>query len=273
MPGSSASSYHLHQRFASPLVLATIFHLLTAGTAISGTHSLRALRIVHEIQHTLSGSPVLKRVADDITALARWDVGRNRGLSMVTEGSNSRVKGGVLIFRLNMLRLHGGQVRVDEVLRRLPPEDQAVLRKMILPIAWYSLELQLRLDAAIADVVSPEDRCRAFIDMGRASAEEALHGAQHVFVRPGDPQFLLSQAPQIFRLYNAVGSRTYERTGNTSAVLRTFDAENVTETDCIIIIGWHERAIELSGGRFVTTSHPLCRARGARHCEYHFAWE
>ena len=192
---------------------------------------------------------------------------------MVTEGSSSRIKGGVLISRLNMLRHHGGQVRVDEVLRRLPPEDQAVLRKMILPIAWYPMELNLRLDSAIAEVMSPEDKHRAFLDMGRASAEEALHGAQHVFVRPGDPQFLLSQAPQIYRFYYAVGSRTYERAGDKGAVLRTFGAENVTEADCLTIIGWHERAIELSGGRSVTTSHPLCRARGAAHCEYHFAWE
>jgi uncharacterized protein (TIGR02265 family) len=192
---------------------------------------------------------------------------------MVTEGSGSRIKGGVLISRLNMLRHHGGQARVDEVLRRLPPEDQAVLRKMILPIAWYPLELNLRLDSAIAEVMSPEDKRQAFIDMGRASAEEALHGAQHVFVRPGDPQFLLSQAPQIYRFYYAVGSRTYERTGDSAAVLRTFGAEDVTETDCLTIIGWHERAIELSGGRSVRISHPVCRARGGAHCEYHFAWE
>ncbi|MCP3144689.1 TIGR02265 family protein [Pyxidicoccus xibeiensis] len=191
---------------------------------------------------------------------------------MVTEGSGSRIKGGVLISRLNMLRQHGGQVRVDDVLRRLPPEDQAVLRKMILPIAWYPLELNLRLDTAIAEVMSPEDKRRAFVDMGRASAEEALHGAQHVFVRPGDPQFLLSQAPQIYRFYYAVGSRTYERAGERAAVLRTFGAENVTETDCLTIIGWHERAVELSGGRAVNISHPQCRARGAPHCEYHVAW-
>lgn len=191
---------------------------------------------------------------------------------MATAGSSSRIKGGVLISRLNMLRQHGGQARVDEVLRRLPPEDQAVLRKMILPIAWYSLELNLRLDAAIAEVLSPEDQQRAFIEMGRASAEEALHGAQHVFVRAGEPQFLLSQAPQIYRFYYAVGSRTYERTGPNSAVLRTFGAENVTETDCLTIIGWHERAIELSGGSAVNITHPVCRARGGPHCEYHLSW-
>ncbi|AKF80712.1 Myxococcales-restricted protein, TIGR02265 family [Myxococcus fulvus] len=192
---------------------------------------------------------------------------------MVLEGSGSRIKGGVLIARLNMLRRLGGQVRVDQVLGRLPPVDQALLRQAILPVAWYPLELNLRLDSAIAEVLSPEDEGRAFIDMGRSSADEALHGEQSAFIRRGEPHFLLSQAPRIYRFYYAVGSRTYESTGPRSAILRTFSAENVTEADCLTIIGWHERAIELSGGLSPRVTHPMCRARGAAHCEYHCAWE
>jgi uncharacterized protein (TIGR02265 family) len=194
---------------------------------------------------------------------------------MSTAGSppSSRIKGTVLISRLNMVRQNGGQARLEEVLRRLPPADQALLRKMILPINWYPFELNLRLDAAIADVLSPEDRTRAFMEMGRASADENLKGAQHVFVRQGDPHFLLSQAPQIYRFYYATGSRTYEKTGPKSAVLRTFGAENVTETDCLTIIGWHQRAIELSGGRSVRVLHTKCVAKGAAHCEYLCQWD
>ncbi len=186
--------------------------------------------------------------------------------------SSSRIKGTVIISRLNMVRLHGGQARVDEVLRRLPPEDQELLKKMILPINWYSIELSMRLDAAIAEVLSPEDKTRAFMDMGKASADENLKGAQHVFVRAGEPHFLLSQAPQIYRFYYAVGSRTYEKVGPRAAVLRTFGAERVTETDCLTIIGWHQRAIELSGGRAVRVTHPLCVAKGDSHCEYYCVW-
>ncbi|WP_370459084.1 TIGR02265 family protein [Aggregicoccus sp. 17bor-14] len=179
----------------------------------------------------------------------------------------------MLITRLNMLRQHGGQGRVDEVLKRLPEADRLALRGMILPIAWYPLEMNLRLDAAIADVLSPEDRARAFKDMGRASAEDNLKGAHHVFLRPGDPHFLLSQAAQIYRFYYAVGHRTYEKTGPQTAVIRTFDAETVTEADCLTIIGWHEKAVEMSGGKNVQITHGKCRASDAPHCEYHISWQ
>lgn len=194
-------------------------------------------------------------------------------MSTADSPPNSRIKGTVLISRLNLVRQNGGQARLEEVLRRLPAADQALLRKMILPINWYPLEINLRLDAAIAEVLSPEDRALAFMDMGRASADENLKGAQHVFVRQGDPHFLLSQAPQIYRFYYAVGSRTYEKAGPKVAILRTYGAENVTETDCLTIVGWHQRAIELSGGRSVRVTHTKCVAKGGSHCEYMCQWD
>ena len=187
--------------------------------------------------------------------------------------ATARIKGSVLISRLNLLRQQGGPELVEKVLSRLSAPDQAALRGMLLPIGWYPLELNNRLDTAIAEALSPEDRKRAYMQMGRASADENLKGAHHVFLRPGDPHFLLSQAPQIYRFYYAVGSRTYERTSDRSAVLRTFNAETVTEPDCLTVMGWHERAVELSGGKAVQVTHPTCRAKGGALCEYHLSWE
>ena len=192
---------------------------------------------------------------------------------MATEGAAARIKGSVLIARLNLLTKQGGAGRVQEVLQRLTPADRKVLEGVIMPIGWYPLELNLRLDAAIAEALSPRDRSKAFIEMGRASAEDNLNGPHHVFIRKGDPHFLLSHAPEIYRLYYAVGSRAYEKTGPRSGVLRTVGAESVTETDCLTIVGWYQRAIELSGGSHVRIEHTRCRARGAALCEYVCSWQ
>ncbi|KFA89488.1 TIGR02265 family protein [Archangium violaceum] len=192
---------------------------------------------------------------------------------MATDGTAARIKGSVLITRLNLLMKQGGTGRVQQVLQRLSPADRKLLEGVIMPIGWYPLELNLRLDAAIADALSPRDRNKAFVEMGRASAEENLNGPHHVFIRKGDPHFLLSHAPEIYRLYYAVGSRTYEKAGPRSAVLRTLGAESVTEADCLTIVGWYERAIEMSGGREVRVEQKMCRARGGVYCEYHCSWE
>lgn len=183
-----------------------------------------------------------------------------------------QIKGNVLASRLGYVRAKGGEPAVEAVLARLTEADREVLRGWILPISWYPLDLNLRLDDAIARVLSPHDRSRVFLDMGRASAQASLTGAQSPYVKAGDPHFLLRNAPHIYSAYYRVGRRTYERTGDCSAVLRTFDAESVTATDCLTVAGWHERAIEISGGRHVRVVESKCRARGDPNCEYVCEW-
>jgi uncharacterized protein (TIGR02265 family) len=182
------------------------------------------------------------------------------------------IKGGVLLSRLKYVREMGGEPALQAILARLPAEDGKVLSGWLLPISWYPLDLYLRLDDAIASVMSPHDRRSVFLAMGRASADANLSGPQRPFVRAGDPHFLLQAAPQIYAAYYAVGRRAYERTGDTSAVLTTRDAENVTETDCLTVVGWHVRAIELCGGKDVQVVETRCRARGDEVCAYRCSW-
>ena len=184
----------------------------------------------------------------------------------------NRIKGHVLLTRLKYVRDVAGEAKLGEVLASLPAEDRAVLSGMILPVTWFPLDLNLRLDGAIATVLSPEDKTRVFLEMGRASAEQNLKGVHRPYVREGDPHFLLSAAPRIYAAYYAVGNRTYEKVGEKSAVLRTFGAEAVSATDCLTVVGWHQRAIELCGGREVKVEETQCRARGAPHCEYRCEW-
>lgn len=191
---------------------------------------------------------------------------------MAPPQTGSRIKGHILLSRLQYVRDSGGEAQLAKVLAALPGEDRAVLGGMLLPVAWYPLELNLRLDGAIATVLSPGDRSRVFLEMGRASAEQNLKGVHRPYLREGDPHFLLSAAPRIYAAYYAQGSRTYEKAGEKSAVLRTFDAETVSATDCLTVVGWHQRAIELCGGTDVQVEETQCRARGAPHCEYRCRW-
>jgi uncharacterized protein (TIGR02265 family) len=160
----------------------------------------------------------------------------------------------------------------ERVLARLRPEDAKVLRGTILPIAWYPLELYVRLDRAIAEVLSPDDPERIFRQMGRASAETNLNGPHRNFLRPGDPHAMLANAQAILRVYYDQGRRTYERTGERTAVLRTYGVEGLTRTECLTNCGWHERAIELCGGQQVRVVESCCSGDGSSYCEYRCSW-
>lgn len=191
---------------------------------------------------------------------------------MVPDGDTLRIKGGVLIARLKWVRDRGGPAAVERVLGLLPPADQAILRGQVLHVSWYPLDLNMRLDDAIAQVLSPGDKRRVFLDMGRASADINLAGPHKPYVHAGDPHALLVTSPQIYKAYYEVGRRTYEKTGDKSAVIRTYDAQVGVTTDCLTVIGWYERAIELCGGKNVEITETRCRARGADCCEYSCKW-
>jgi uncharacterized protein (TIGR02265 family) len=189
------------------------------------------------------------------------------------EPKRGQVRGGTLLGRLRVLERRGGPTLVSNVLERLEPDERNTLQGLVLPVSWYSAELALHLDRAIVEVLSPSDRRLAYLALGRQSAEENLHQSHRAFVQPGDPHFLLGKAPQIFRFYYAVGRRTYERLGERKGVVRTFEAESVSEEDCLTICGWHQRAIEISGGEGAKVEEVRCRTHGSDHCEYVCSWE
>ncbi len=190
----------------------------------------------------------------------------------MTQGSTGRIKGAVLISRLDHIRKKGGDQALRQVLARMGEEERGVLGGLLVRVGWYPLELHRRLDEAIAEVLSPGNPTSIFREMGRASAEKNLNGPQAPFVKPGDPHFLLRHAPQIYAAYHDTGRRTYEKTGELSAILRTFDSEVVDAKDCLTTVGWIEKALEICGTRDPQVAEKLCRARGDAHCEYHLSW-
>ena len=184
-----------------------------------------------------------------------------------------QVKGTLLLARMKYLRSRGSETE-ERVLRRLSAADQAVVRGTLYPSSWYSADLLLRLEMTIVALLASGDRPRLFLDMGRFSAETnlGLAGVQRPFLKEGDPHYLLSNAPAMYSAQHSAGRRTYERSGERGAIVRTFDGEEATAEDCLTAVGWFQRAIELSGGREARVVEAQCRARGAAHCEYRCTW-
>jgi uncharacterized protein (TIGR02265 family) len=181
------------------------------------------------------------------------------------------VKGTVLLSRLALIRGERGEAGVRRVCARLPPEENAAFQGAIMPMAWYPFEMNERLDLAIAaELGGRDDLFRTF---GTRSAEDNLGTSHKSYVRSKDPQGLLKQAAQIYALYYNTGYRTYEWVSKNKAILRTFEAKSFSRTDCLTVVGWHEKAIELCGGRRPKVTERLCRARGDTHCEYVCEWQ
>jgi uncharacterized protein (TIGR02265 family) len=185
--------------------------------------------------------------------------------------SGGKVKGTLLIARMKFLR---GQGHISDVLVKLSHADQEVLQGILLPSTWYPNDLLMRLEAAMTAVIARGDRTRVFSEMGRFSAQANLGpgGVQRPYVREGDPHHLLERVPRMYVAQHTEGRRTYERTGDRSATIRTHDSDVTPPDDCLMVTGWLQRAIELSGGNDARVVETRCRARGDSFCEYRCSW-
>jgi uncharacterized protein (TIGR02265 family) len=184
--------------------------------------------------------------------------------------SVQQVKGAVLKSRLLFLEEHFGKEGVSKVLDSLSADDRAVFR-LILPVVWYPFALGERLDDAIVRVLANGDT-QFFERLGEASAERNLGTVHRGFLRPGHPHEFLEKSPSIYKTYYEVGRREYMKTGPTSAVLTTHDAEIFSAPDCLTIVGWHRKALEMCGATGVRIRETECRAKGGKVCRYEVSW-
>lgn len=185
--------------------------------------------------------------------------------------SDQKIKGSILKSRLEFVRKEIGDDGLAKLLGDLPDEDQKILGRLV-AVAWVDFKIGKRLDDAIVQALGGGST-RFFERLGEASAEVNLATLHSAFIAPGDPQAFLAKAPQIYRLYYDVGWREYEQTGEREGVLTTHDAETFSKTDCLTVIGWYRKALELCGARNVRMVEEECRATGGGVCKYRVSWQ
>lgn len=182
------------------------------------------------------------------------------------------IKGSVLRTRLAFVQEVAPDGGLDRVLGRLTGKEREVLTSL-LASAWYPFDLGRRLDDAIVQELGG-GRAEFFQRLGEASAEKNLGpgGVHRGFLVPGDPQAFLAKAPLIYSYYYDAGRRDFERAGEKEALLTTRDAETFSAPDCLTVVGWYRRALEMCGAASPRVVEEECRAKGGAVCRYRLTW-
>jgi hypothetical protein len=55
-------------------------------------------------------------------------------------------------------------------------------------------------------------------------------------------------------------------------VITTHDAQTYSVPDCLTIVGWYRRALEMCGATGVEIVEEECRAKGGAVCSYRVQW-
>jgi len=182
------------------------------------------------------------------------------------------IKGSVLRARLALVEELAPGEGLERVLARLTTPERDVLSS-ILASAWYPFELGRRLDEVIVQELGG-GRTDFFEKLGAASADKNLGagGVHRGFLVSGDPQAFLAKTPLIYSYYYNEGRRDYEKVGDKEAVLTTRDAETFSAPDCLTVVGWYRRALEMCGARAPRIVEEECRAKGGAVCRYRLSW-
>lgn len=181
-----------------------------------------------------------------------------------------QIKGAVLKSRLAFVEEQAGKEGLQRVLAALPEGEQRTL-KMLFTSNWYPFQLGKALDDAIVRVLGG-GRPEYFERLGAASAEKNLKTIHSGFLTKGDAHAFLAKSPSFYSLYYEAGRREYTPTGPTEGVFTTYDAETYSAPDCLTVVGWYRRALEMCGVNGVKIVEEECRAKGGSACRYRVSW-
>ena len=56
-------------------------------------------------------------------------------------------------------------------------------------------------------------------------------------------------------------------------MLTTYDAETFSAPDCLTVVGWYRKALEMCGVPGARVTEEECRAKGGAVCRYRVRWE
>jgi hypothetical protein len=108
---------------------------------------------------------------------------------------------------------------------------------------------------------------------GASCAEYDLRGVYRVFVRLTSPAFVIERSGKVWRQYYDSGDLVVLETDDFRVRYELRDFGSPHRGHCGTVLGWSERAAELSGATAVRGVHSICRARGDRRCVFEIEWK
>jgi hypothetical protein len=184
----------------------------------------------------------------------------------------ANVKGSALTSRILWVQLGHGAAGIERLLAQCSPELKANLDAGIQKARWYPFEEFVELNLVIDRLFGTGD-LGLVKELGRYGADANLTTIYRLFYKVGTTHWILGRAVRLWSAHYDSGYLEVMTRGPKTAVLRIRGFATPHRTHCLSVAGWCERSIELSGGKNVSATEPLCRLRGDELCQVEATWE
>jgi len=138
-------------------------------------------------------------------------------------------------------------------LSNLPEVSQKIYTQKINESKWYSLKDAFIIPTQIMLKMFYDNNLQGAYELGSFSAEKGLTGIYKVFVKMGSPSFIISRAAKVFSSYYKDTSIKVLSSTKKSVILMIDDFPEYADVVEKRIIGWIDKALEISGCENVKT--------------------
>lgn len=162
---------------------------------------------------------------------------------------------------------------IEKTKAALSDQDrQALFNNRILPISWIDFTAVLNFMGMI-DVRSGKGDGQLVAAISSRMAENEFKGFYKLFMKLSSPEFVLNNAPRIFRQQFDRGKVTVQWPGRKHAVLVFHDFPVTASHHEKMFMPFHRQGLTVAGAKNLKGSHSKCLSRGDEHCEYEYQWD
>jgi hypothetical protein len=162
----------------------------------------------------------------------------------------------------------------NDWLSELPDDSKKIFTDLIDPTKWYPIqEAAIAPTRIIGDLFFDGDYIKASRESGKHSAQKALTGIYKIFVKGSSTSYIVERASRIFSTFYRPCEMTIKSKIKNTVVLQISNMNINDEVVEYRIIGWIQRAMEISGARNVICKILLSVARGDATTEIEIRWD
>ncbi len=255
---------------STPLAFSTSAGVREAVTPYPSESLVRASRFAREPSGSVfTGFDARSR--PDRSVPGRPSISSREAESRSLVPGEAHVKGTFLVACMEHLEQAHGGAGLGRVLGALSTDVRSRLTGVVLPVAWFPLDVYDRLLDAAERTLGGGDGTLA-LEIGAATAARDLPTTHRLFMQSATPAMALTRIPQLWRTYHSRGEVLISQVPAGGWRLEVRDLSPETYLHAMAMCGFYQKLLELAGARDVRVALLSSRGRGEERTVTSLRW-
>ena len=182
------------------------------------------------------------------------------------------VKGSLVNAAKKYVLMTYGEEGLKKVIAKMTGKNGAVVDSTILDASWIPEEINIDFLNCATEVLG-RGSYEVARQIGRFEAQITIPTLYKVFVRMGDPGFVVQGASRFWKTVHNTGQLKVVSKEKGSVTMRLIDFGFSKESFCSAMLGYCQAALELSGAKKIEAIETKCMSKGDQCCEYSLKWK